>query len=444
VANFYGSSSVPIGTAMPNNGTEVNTVDFAGPCAKLAPASTPVPASAVSVFRKALAAQPDGSVVVVEAGYSGNLAALLASPADGLSPLTGRELVARKVKRLAIMGGGYPRRSGENNLEGDPAAAQAVASSWPTPIYWAGYEVGDEIHTGNTISKTHPASSPVRVAYEAFVGPNNRIYSYDLVAAFQGIRPNDPSLGTVGPGTNTVTSTGGNSFTTGSGQQYYLKLVSTAALTSSIEQLITTLPGSTPTPPPPSGTFPQDTFDGNALSSASWTTSSTGSTVTAVRQQLEIAHASGSWTKGALQSAFRFDATGRAVQVQLKRAANAGLGGTPYGETSITLTVDGTHQLELFVAGSSLTAWVTNGSSSTNLTPSWPRYSATAMQWLRIRESGGTVFFEYAAGSTSPGPWTVLASTPKPFSLSSVTYGLTAGSDQSSTDTAIFDNVSTT
>jgi hypothetical protein len=108
------------------------------------------------------------------------------------------------------------------------------------------------------------------------------------------------------------------------------------------------------------------------------------------------------------------------------------------------LSVDATHQLELFVAGSSLTAWVTNGSSATNLTPRWPRYDATAVQWLRIRESGGTVFFEYAGGSTSPGAWTVLTSTPKPFSLSSVTYGLTAGSDQTSTDTAIFDNVSTT
>ncbi|MGN6693063.1 MAG: nucleoside hydrolase [Aquihabitans sp.] len=445
VAAFYGSSAVPIGTAMPNNGTELNTVDFVGPCAKLAPSSTSVPTTAVSVFRKALAAQPDGSVVIVEAGYAGNLAALLASPADSTSPLTGQQLVAKKVKRLAFMGGGYPSRSGENNLERDPVAAQAVASSWPTPIIWDGYEVGDEIHTGNTISKTHPSTSPVRVAYEAFVGPNNWIYSYDLVAAFNGIRPNDPSLGLVGPGTNTVTSSGGNSFRTGSGQQYYLKLLDTSALTASIEQLITTLPGSMPTnPPSTSGTVPNDTFDGNALASSAWTSSTTGSSVTAVRQQLEISHPPGSWTRGTLQSAFRFDATGRAVQVRLKRAANGGSGGSLYGETSFVLSADATHQVELFVAGGSLTAWVDNGSTSTNLTPSWPRYDATAMQWLRIRESGGTVFFEYAAGSTSPGPWTVLASTPRPFSLTSASLSLTAGSNQTTTDTAVFDDVATT
>ncbi len=440
ISSFYGSASIPIGTALPNNGTELNTVDFIGPCAKLAPASTPVPASAVSVFRQALAAQPDGSVVIVEAGYAGNLAALLSSPADASSALTGRNLVAKKVKRLTFMGGGYPSRSGENNLEGDPAAAQAVASSWPTPIIWDGYEVGDEIHTGNTISKTHPTSSPVRVAYEAFVGPNNWIYSYDLVAAFNGIRADDPSLSSVGPGTNTISSSGANSFTTGAGQQQYLKLVNTSALTSSIEQLITTLPGSTP--PPPS--FPQDDFSSNTLAPSSWTTSTSGSSVTAIRDQLEISHPPGGWTRGTLQSAFRFDATGRSVQVQLKRAANGGAGGSTYGETSFILSLDATHQLEFFVAGGSLTAWVDDGSTSTNLTPSWPRYDPNAMQWLRFRASGGSIIWEYAAGVTTPGAWTVLASTPEPFSISSLALVLSAGSNLPTTDTAVFDTVVTT
>ncbi|MDQ6726062.1 MAG: fibronectin type III domain-containing protein, partial [Actinomycetota bacterium] len=33
IAQFYSPNLVPIGTDMPNNGTEVNTVDFVGPCA---------------------------------------------------------------------------------------------------------------------------------------------------------------------------------------------------------------------------------------------------------------------------------------------------------------------------------------------------------------------------------------------------------------------------
>ena len=94
--------------------------------------------------------------MVVEAGYSKNLSDLLDSPPDALSPLTGRDLVARKVKMLVIMAGGYPSRNGENNLNGNPAAAQNVARNWPTKIVWSGYEVGDQIHTGNTISQDAP------------------------------------------------------------------------------------------------------------------------------------------------------------------------------------------------------------------------------------------------------------------------------------------------
>ncbi len=127
-------------------------MDFAGPCGRLAPASATAPAAAVDVYRRALASQPDNAVVIASAGYLGNLADLLKSPADAISPLSGRDLVARKVRTLVAMGGGYPSRSGENNLAGDPAAAQYVSANWPTKLVWSGYEVGDVVHTGQTIS----------------------------------------------------------------------------------------------------------------------------------------------------------------------------------------------------------------------------------------------------------------------------------------------------
>ena len=41
------------------------------------------------MYRRVLARQPNHSVVVVSLGYLGNLAALLASPADAISPMTG-------------------------------------------------------------------------------------------------------------------------------------------------------------------------------------------------------------------------------------------------------------------------------------------------------------------------------------------------------------------
>jgi hypothetical protein len=75
--------------------------------------------------------------------------------------------------------------------------------------------------------------------------------------------------------------------------------------------------------------------------------------------------------------------------------------------------------------------------------PSWPAYNATGMQWLRFRESAGTLYWEYAAGAVSPRTWTVLASTPDPFAVTAVTFKIAAGSNVDTTDTAAFDNVST-
>jgi hypothetical protein len=99
--------------------------------------------------------------------------------------------------------------------------------------------------------------------------------------------------------------------------------------------------------------------------------------------------------------------------------------------------------VSFFVAGGALTAWVANGSSSVNLTPSWPAYSSASMQWLRFRESAGTLYWEYASGATAQGAWTILASTPDPFALTAVKLKIVAGSNLNSSDTAQFDNVST-
>lgn len=437
ITAFYGYSSIPIGTAMPNDGTDVNSPDWTGPCAALAPATTPAPDTAVNVFRRALASQPDGSVVFASIGYFGNLAALLASPPDAISPLSGSDLVARKVRTLVAMAGGYPTRDGETNLIGDPASAESVAANWPTKIVWSGYEVGDPVHTGQTLSSVHPATSPIRVAYEAFLGPNHWNFSYDLTAVYHAIRPLDRLLTEVGPGTNVVSDTGGNTFTLGPGNQYYLSLTSATDLDASLEALLDTLPPAPP-PPPPSG--PNDNFDANSIDPTRWTTLSNGSSVAAANQELEITHPAGAWTSGGLEST-PFDATGHTVQLQLVRPANDGHSGSTYGETAVFLRADATHYIYFFVAGGALTAWLNTGSGEVNLTPSWPAYNPTAMRWLRFRESGGTLFMEYAASSS--GPWTTLYSMADPFPLSLVALRMTAGANVTTTDVAKFDDVST-
>jgi inosine-uridine nucleoside N-ribohydrolase len=242
IAAFYTGSTVPLGVAPPRDGVMADLVDYSAPCAAFAPPSTPPPLPVVEVYRRALATQPDGSVVVAGTGYAGNLAALLESGPDAISPLTGRELVAQKVRVLVVMGGGYPNSDGEHNLQGDISAAQVVAANWPTKVVWSGVEVGLAVVTGGSISARHPASSPVRTAYEAFVGAGNRWWSWDLTAVYHAIRPADSMLEEIGPGTNRVDDTGGNEFTPGAGNQYYLRLADGAALADSLDRLLDVLP----------------------------------------------------------------------------------------------------------------------------------------------------------------------------------------------------------
>ncbi len=243
LTRFYGADAVPIGVSTAPEGTEVNTVDFIGPCATSAPPNAPAPESAVTVMRRALAAQQDHSVRIASTGYAQNLAALLDSPADGVSSQTGMQLVTRKVDSLVIMGGGYPSSPGENNLRGNVPAAQTMASRWPTTVVWVGVEVGDEVRTGQTISSVHAANSPVRLAYEAFVRPGNYIYSYDLAAVLQAVRPTNGAMVRSQPGTNVVAASGANQFTYGaSGAQYYVRLLDPDAVDAAIEALLDTLP----------------------------------------------------------------------------------------------------------------------------------------------------------------------------------------------------------
>jgi Inosine-uridine preferring nucleoside hydrolase len=245
IAQFYGHPQTPIGSSRPLHGTETNTVDFITPCASFAAAGTRAPLPVVSMYRRVLARQPDHSVVVVSLGYLANLAALLASPADAVSPQTGAQLIAAKVREVVVMGGGYPSRNGENNFNGDPGAAAQVAAGWPGAVLWDGYEVGDAIHTGQTISGTHPAWSPVRAAYEAFVGPGNWIYSYDLTAVYRAVRPADPAMTVKGPGTNQVAADGANQFHSDhSADQHYVRLNDPAGLDGSIEALLDQVPPS--------------------------------------------------------------------------------------------------------------------------------------------------------------------------------------------------------
>ena len=155
--------------------------------------------SAVELYRKTLAAQPDNSVTVVAVGFMQNLASLLDSKADRYSTLNGRDLVQKKVKQLVIMGASYPSKGTDKdfNLTGGrvKTAGQRVLEGWPTTVAFTpgnyqvcGADNGKGVVAGDTLSKSTPKANPVRKAYELFSGVGNGRDAWDLCSVLYGVR----------------------------------------------------------------------------------------------------------------------------------------------------------------------------------------------------------------------------------------------------------------
>jgi len=102
---------------------------------------------AVDVYRKVLAEQPDHSVTIITVGFLTNLANLLHSGPDPVSPLDGMALVKKKVKLLVSMAGSYPSGR-EFNIFNDAEASRFALENWPTPVILSGFEIGAKIKTG--------------------------------------------------------------------------------------------------------------------------------------------------------------------------------------------------------------------------------------------------------------------------------------------------------
>ncbi|KAI3325880.1 inosine/uridine-preferring nucleoside hydrolase [Xylariaceae sp. AK1471] len=119
----------------------------------------------VALYRKVLADAEDGSVTIASIGFFENLSGLLNSTADSYSDLTGRDLVARKVSELVIMGGDYP--SGyEFNFWGSNASLTAhVINTWEGRMVFVGYDVGKHVMSGGRLMSEGPETDPVRMAY---------------------------------------------------------------------------------------------------------------------------------------------------------------------------------------------------------------------------------------------------------------------------------------
>src|SRR5258707_807827 len=134
---------------------------------------------------------------MVQVGFFSNFAALLETQGDEISPLTGRELVKRKVRMLSIMDGAFQTIGNNNhyceeNVITDIPAAQKLEKEWPVPIVWSGFEIG--------IAVPYPAASieqdfgyvthhPAAEAYYLYNPPPHNRPTWDLTSALYAVAP---------------------------------------------------------------------------------------------------------------------------------------------------------------------------------------------------------------------------------------------------------------
>lgn len=206
VNRFYGHGDVPIGVvshgATPEDGSYTKGVTVATDGGRLRyprdlPDGSRAP-DAVALLRKVLAAQPDGSVVAVQVGFSTNLARLLDSKPDAASPLPGVDLVRKKVRLLSAMAGAFgasnaasPQHT-EYNVVTDLPSAKRLFYNWPTALVASGFEIGLALrYPARSIENDYDyvAHHPIREAYELYRRMPYDRPTWDLTSVLYAVRP---------------------------------------------------------------------------------------------------------------------------------------------------------------------------------------------------------------------------------------------------------------
>ena len=193
INTYFGRPELPVG-APKGAGVNINSpYHWADTLAARYPhaiKSTEDVPDAVDVYRKVLRSQPDSSVTVVTVGFLTNLSNLLKSPPDNASPLTGRELVSKKVRRLVSMAGRFPSGK-EFNVYMDSVASAYVFENWPGEIIFTGWEIGSEIFTGLRLIKSDITNSPVKDVFRISIPMSeedrNGRMSWDETAVLIGV-----------------------------------------------------------------------------------------------------------------------------------------------------------------------------------------------------------------------------------------------------------------
>jgi inosine-uridine nucleoside N-ribohydrolase len=224
VNTFYGRPQIPIGTVRNGKTPESNPMiqipserrrpngELVYPHRILDGAQAP---EAVSLLRQTLAKQTDASVVIVQVGFSTNLARLLETKADAASPDNGTTLIRKKVRLLSVMAGNFADGKPEFNLAQDVPSAAKLFRDWPTPIVVSGFEIGIALpFPAERIEHdfAYVPDHPVAEAYRSYLKMPYDRPTWDLTAVLYAVRPGEGYFSLSPPGTISVLPDGSSRF----------------------------------------------------------------------------------------------------------------------------------------------------------------------------------------------------------------------------------------
>ena len=168
VNRFYKNPDIPMGVRLKESQHEA--WNYCKPIAdnlpyKLTNQDVPL---ALDLYRKVLSKQEDNSITIVVVGPLKNIMDLLQSPADKTSPLTGKELIHKKVKKFVVMGGQFPKGVNEWNFNGNmPGVTRYVLENLTVPVIFSGFELGVQIKTGSVFNEIDK-NTPLYIGFRHF------------------------------------------------------------------------------------------------------------------------------------------------------------------------------------------------------------------------------------------------------------------------------------
>jgi inosine-uridine nucleoside N-ribohydrolase len=220
VNRFYGRGDLPVGAAVKDlKGGNGDGYMAAALKAMHVNASSSNAEPAPALLRRLLRSSQE-KVVIVQTGFSTNLAALLGSAED-------IALVRNKVALVVAMAGNFADGAAEYNVHIDADSAKAVFERWPTPIVFSGFEIGRELlFPASSVERDfgYATPHPVAESYRAYKKMPYDRPTWDLTAVLEAVRPDRGYFGRSENGTVAVSADGVTRFTAGGGDRQFLRL----------------------------------------------------------------------------------------------------------------------------------------------------------------------------------------------------------------------------